>query len=75
MHLQGLSERFVIMAYGLFGSFAKREGEIRVGFLSVVVGPDCVHPEDHFISVLVLVVVLVQPGGDDPRGKYEHEGD
>ena len=74
-NLQSLSERFVVMADGLLGSFAEWQGKIGVGFLSIVVGTDRVHPEDHFLTVLVLVIVFVQPRWHDPRREHERESD
>ena len=49
-----LAQGFVVMRNAFLRSSTKRQREIIVGLLPVVVGTDGVHPEHHFLRIVVL---------------------
>jgi hypothetical protein len=44
----------MVMGDGLLWALAEWKREVGIGFLSVVVGADGVHPQDHLLAVIVL---------------------
>ena len=62
--LKRFAEGFVVVADRRFGALAEGQREIRVRLLTVVIGADCVHPQNHLFFIFVLVIVLV---ADDRR--------
>ena len=52
--LNSFSKCFMVMAYLFLRAFAKRQREVCVGFLSVMVRSYCVHPKHNFFTILIL---------------------
>lgn len=55
-----LAECFMIMRNLLFRSSTERQGKVVVGFLSIVIGTNGVHPENDFLTIVVLNKALVR---------------
>lgn len=50
----------MIMRNLLFRSSTERQGKVVVGFLSIVIGTNGVHPENDFLTIVVLNKALVR---------------
>lgn len=52
--LQSLTEGLMIVANALLCPPTKRQGKVSICFLSIMVRPNSVHPQDNFIMIIIL---------------------
>lgn len=52
--LKSFRQGLMVVPDALLGSSAEGKGKVGISLLAILVGTNCVHPQDHFLVVFIL---------------------